>query len=199
MRKPLDQRTLIRAGFIVLAVSGCLWLLSYADWLTERFSFRLDDAFLFGVVASTAWIESLRTIYPPLLSVAQYCQIRNCCPASAYNDFKKHPGLALKDGRNTRIVRDIAIDIIANLPPWSPECDRGAEGYRPYAKSRPRTATGLATAAKPSPPAAAPAKPRQRSTAPPTHTSPSPTQPRRPRATALSTMSPNVIGETSQR
>ena len=36
-------------------------------------------------VASTGgWIESLRKIYPPLLTVAQYCQIRNCCPASAW-------------------------------------------------------------------------------------------------------------------
>jgi hypothetical protein len=69
-------------------------------------------------------IEKLRETLPPLLTIEQYCHTRNCCQAAAYNDFKKHPGLAVKDGRSTRVVRNIALDLIANLPLWVPERDR---------------------------------------------------------------------------
>jgi hypothetical protein len=78
------------------------------------------------VAAIDGWIENLRTIYPPLLTISQYCAIKNCCPAAAYIEFKRHRGLALKSGRSTRVVRDVALELLARLPPWLPEKERGS-------------------------------------------------------------------------
>jgi len=155
------------------------------------------------------WLEDLKRTLDPLMSPQTWAKVRGRCIASVYNEMNRHPEIALKDGPSTKIIRDRALPLLAALPAWSPERDRGAEGYRPYAKSRLRTATGLATAAKPSPPAAAPAaKPRRErphrvtaapapaatahdasptSRASPTpRPAPTPAQPRRPRATAPS-------------
>jgi hypothetical protein len=98
-------------------------------------------------------IEKLREVLPPLLKVAQYCEIRNCCVAKAYEDFKAHPELAVKDGGATRVVRDVALDIIGSLRPWLPEKDRIIEKDKPFARSRHRTwpANGTANAVKPTP------------------------------------------------
>jgi hypothetical protein len=70
-------------------------------------------------------IEKLRETLPPLLTIKQYCHLRNRCQASAYGDLKRYRGLGVKDGRATRIIRDIALDIIASLPLWTPEKERG--------------------------------------------------------------------------
>jgi hypothetical protein len=69
-------------------------------------------------------IERLRASLPFLLKIKEYCRIKNCCVATAYNDLKRVPGLAVKDGRNTRIVRDVMLDEMARLPLWVPEKDR---------------------------------------------------------------------------
>ena len=70
------------------------------------------------------WIEKLRETLPPLLKLKQYCHVRNRCLASAYNDLKRVPGLGVKDGRSTRIVRDVMLDDMARMPEWIPEKDR---------------------------------------------------------------------------
>jgi hypothetical protein len=129
-------------------------------------------------------IKYIRKKYPPLLTVAQYCEIRNCCQAKAYEEFKKYRGLAVKDGRSTRVnleftidiianlpewvpekERDeVALDIIANLPPWVPEKERVDEKEKPYERSRRRaeTVSSPSDAVKPLPAPSAPAvKPRR--------------------------------------
>jgi hypothetical protein len=115
------------------------------------------------IPAFREFFEKLREVYPPLLTVAQYCEIRNCCQARAYQDFKVHPGLAVKDGRATRVWRDVAMDIIGALPPWIPERDRTAEKDKPYAQSRRRTepADGIANAVKPIPDTPVVSRPRR--------------------------------------
>jgi hypothetical protein len=120
---------------------------------------------------ASGWIESLRKIYPPLLTVSEYCRLRNRCPASAYNDFRKHPGLAVKDGRATRVVTSVALDLIGALPAWVPEQDRVAEKDRPYERSRSRTETASGSSdPRPNRTGAAPAPhreaPGRRATAP---------------------------------
>jgi hypothetical protein len=70
------------------------------------------------------FIERLRETLPPLLKIKQYCHVKNCCQASAYNDLKRIPGLGVKVGRSTRIVRDVMLDDMARLPEWIPEKDR---------------------------------------------------------------------------
>jgi hypothetical protein len=69
-------------------------------------------------------IERLRETLQPFLTIKQYCHVKNCCQASAYNDLKRIPGLGVKVGRSTRIVRDVMLDDIARLPKWIPEKDR---------------------------------------------------------------------------
>jgi hypothetical protein len=70
------------------------------------------------------FIERLRETLPPLLKLKQYCHVRNRCLASAYKDLKRIRGLGVKDGRSTRIVRDVMLDDMARLPEWIPEKDR---------------------------------------------------------------------------
>jgi hypothetical protein len=105
------------------------------------------------------FIEKLREVYPPLLTVAQYCEIRNCCPARAYQDFKTRPGLAVKDGR--RVLRDVALQLIAELPSWVPEKERAAHN-RPYERSLGRIKAGTNLSAKPLPAPSASAVKRRR-------------------------------------
>jgi hypothetical protein len=109
--------------------------------LAETPSVPPDAPIVPPIASSGGWIKSLRKTYPPLLTVAQYCQIRNCCPASAYNDFKKYPRLALKDGRATKVVRDVALELLGNLPPWVPEKERAPQN-RPYERSTAPSAGG---------------------------------------------------------
>ena len=70
------------------------------------------------------FIERLRETLPPLLKIKQYCQVKNCSQASAYNDLKRIRGLGVKVGRSTRIIRDVMLDYMARLPEWIPEKDR---------------------------------------------------------------------------
>jgi hypothetical protein len=111
-----------------------------------------------GIPALREFIENLRKDLPPLLSVQEYCRVRNCCPAKAYLDFKAHRGLALKDGRSTKVVRDVALQLIAELPPWVPEKERAPQD-RPYERSMGliKGGTNLSDPAKPIPAACAPA------------------------------------------
>jgi hypothetical protein len=109
--------------------------------LAETRSVPPDVAIVPPVASSGEWIGNLRKIYPPLLTVAQYCRLRNCCPASAYNDFKKYPGLALKDGRATKVVRDVAFELLGNLRPWVPEKERAPQN-RPWERSLGRIKAG---------------------------------------------------------
>ena len=48
----------------------------------------------------------------------------NRCQASAYKDLKGKPGLGVKVGGSTRIVRDFMLDEMARLPGWVPQKDR---------------------------------------------------------------------------
>src|SRR5262249_45159929 len=70
------------------------------------------------------FIERLRATLPFLLKIKQYCHIKNCCQATAYNDLKRVPGLAVKVGRSTRIVRDAMLDDMARLAQGIPKKDR---------------------------------------------------------------------------
>jgi hypothetical protein len=69
-------------------------------------------------------VEKLRKILPPLLTVRQYCAVKNCCEATAYNHLRTTPGLGVKDGYSTKIVRDVMLDQMAHMPPWIPQKDR---------------------------------------------------------------------------
>ena len=69
-------------------------------------------------------IKKLRATLPPLLTLRQYCAVRNCCEASAYRDLRAKPGLGVKVGYSTRIVRDVMLDEMARLPAWTPLKDR---------------------------------------------------------------------------
>jgi len=69
-------------------------------------------------------IRRLRATLPPLLKIQQYCDLMNRCPASAYGDLRATPGLAVKVGGSTRIVRDRMLDEMARLPAWVPQKDR---------------------------------------------------------------------------
>jgi len=88
-------------------------------------------------------IERLKEILPPLLTVQQYCRVMNRCQASAYSDLRNIPGLAVKVGGSTRIVRDVMLDEMARLPEWIPQKDRvGAASASPAAKiTTPRKST----------------------------------------------------------
>lgn len=69
-------------------------------------------------------VEELRKSLPALLTVKEYCDLTRRCLASAYTDFKTVPGLAWKQGRSTRVDRDVALQLIANMHPWTPENER---------------------------------------------------------------------------
>jgi hypothetical protein len=69
-------------------------------------------------------VKKLRETLPPFLTVQQYCKLMNRCEASAYNDLKNKPGLAVKIGGSTRFVTDAVLDEMLRLPEWVPEKDR---------------------------------------------------------------------------
>jgi hypothetical protein len=69
-------------------------------------------------------IKKLRETLPPFLTVRQYCAVKNCCEATAYNHLRDRPGLGVKDGYSTKIVRDVMLDQMAHMPPWVPAKDR---------------------------------------------------------------------------
>ena len=80
-------------------------------------------------------IKRLRETLPPLLTVQQYCRVLNRCQASAYGDLRNIPGLAVKVGGSTRIVRDVMLAEMERLPKWIPQKDRvGAASVSPAAK-----------------------------------------------------------------
>jgi hypothetical protein len=87
-------------------------------------------------------IKKLRETLPPLLTIQQYCRVMNRCQASAYNDLREKPGLGVKVGGSTRIVRDFMLDEMARLPGWVPQKDRvstaGAKVTTPNKSTRPR-------------------------------------------------------------
>jgi len=69
-------------------------------------------------------IKKLRETLPPLLTIQQYCRVMNRCQASAYTDLREKPGLGVKVGGSTRIVRDFMLDEMTRLPAWIPQKDR---------------------------------------------------------------------------
>jgi hypothetical protein len=83
-------------------------------------------------------IRQLRATLPPLLKIPQYCHVMNRCMASAYSDLRTDPGLAVKVGGSTRILRDRMLDKMARLPKWVPQRDRvgTAAAKSPKHKSR---------------------------------------------------------------
>jgi hypothetical protein len=97
-------------------------------------------------------IKKLSEILPPLLTVQQYCRVMNRCVASAYNDLREKPGLGVKVGGSTRIVRDFMLDEMARLPGWIPQKDRvstpGAKVSAPKKSTRPRRQHNKQTAAR---------------------------------------------------
>jgi hypothetical protein len=68
-------------------------------------------------------IRQLRETLPPLLTLAQYLDLTHRCLASAYNDLRNTPGLAVKVGGSTRILRDRVLDKMAHSA-WVPQKDR---------------------------------------------------------------------------
>lgn len=65
-------------------------------------------------------IERLRKALPPLLTLPQYCKLKSCSRASAYQDLNNIPGIAVKDGGSLRFVTDAVLDEMARLPDWTP-------------------------------------------------------------------------------
>jgi len=98
-------------------------------------------------------IKKLRGTLPPLLTIQQYCRVMNRCQASAYNDLREKPGLGVKVGGSTRIVRDFMLDEMAGLPQWIPQKDRvstpEAKVSAPKKSTRPRRQHDKQTAATP--------------------------------------------------
>jgi hypothetical protein len=97
-------------------------------------------------------IKKLRRTLPPLLTIQQYCRVMNRCQASAYNDLREKPGLGVKVGGSTRIVRDFMLDEMARLPGWIPQKDRvstsEAQGSAPKKSTRPQRQHNKQTAAR---------------------------------------------------
>jgi hypothetical protein len=77
-----------------------------------------------GAASMRDTIKMLRETLPPLLTVQQYCRVMNRCQAASYIDFRNKPGLAVKVGGSTRIVRDFMLDEMARLPVWVPQKER---------------------------------------------------------------------------
>lgn len=65
-------------------------------------------------------IERLRSTLPPLLTLPEYCKLKSCSRASAYQDLNNIPGIAVKDGGSLRFVTDAVLDEMARLPDWTP-------------------------------------------------------------------------------
>jgi hypothetical protein len=88
-------------------------------------------------------IEKLRKILPPFLTVHQYRRVKNCSEATAYNDLRAKPGLGVKFGYSTRIVRDVMLDEMARSPAWIPQKDRvpKAGAAAPKKSTRPKKQT----------------------------------------------------------
>jgi hypothetical protein len=90
-------------------------------------------------------IEKLRQILPPLLTVPEYCRLKRRCQASAYNDLRNKPGLAVKVDGSTRFVTDVVLDEMLRLPAWIPRKDRvstvGAKVTKPKKSTRPNKQT----------------------------------------------------------
>jgi hypothetical protein len=76
-------------------------------------------------------IKRLRATLPPLLKIQQYCDLTHRSIASAYNDLRNTPGLAVKVGGSTRILLDRVLDEMAHAA-WVPQKDRAGS---PAAKS----------------------------------------------------------------
>jgi hypothetical protein len=66
----------------------------------------------------------LKAQLPALMTIPEYCTVMRRGRASAYKDMKRIPGLAVKLGKSTRILRDVMLAEMANLPVWTPEKDR---------------------------------------------------------------------------
>ncbi len=90
-------------------------------------------------------IEKLRKTLPPLLTIKQYCSLKHRSPASAYNDIRNKPGLAVKVDNSTRFVTDAVLDEMLRLPAWIPRKDRvstvGAKVTKPKKSTRPNKQT----------------------------------------------------------
>ena len=87
--------------------------------------------------------EKLRKILPPLLTIRQYCAVKNCCQATCYNHLRDRPGLGIKDGHRTKILRDVMLDQMAHMPAWIPQKDRvpKASAAGPPKPKRPKKRT----------------------------------------------------------
>jgi hypothetical protein len=98
-------------------------------------------------------IKRLRETLPPLLTIQQYCRVMNRCQALAYRDLHNKPGLGVKVGGSTRIVRDFMLDEMARLPEWVPQKDRvgtpEAKVSAPKKSTRPRRRHEKRTATPP--------------------------------------------------
>jgi hypothetical protein len=72
-------------------------------------------------------IAKLKKTLPEFLTIPQYCTLKDCCRASAYNDLRRISGLGVKLGARTFIVRDVALDEMARAEepiPWVPQEER---------------------------------------------------------------------------
>jgi hypothetical protein len=86
-------------------------------------------------------VKKLRKTLPPLLTIPQYCRLVHRSQASAYNDLRNKPGLAVKVGVSTRFVTDAVLDEMLRLPAWIPRKDRvstaGTKVTKPKKSTRP--------------------------------------------------------------
>jgi hypothetical protein len=72
-------------------------------------------------------IAKLRKTLPEFIPVTEYCEIKGCCRATAYNDMRRISGLGVKLGARTFIVCDVALDEMARAEepiPWAPQEER---------------------------------------------------------------------------
>src|SRR5215472_11164797 len=93
--------------------AGCKFSYGFISPHARRATVQHSDG---GAMRET--IRRLRATLPPLLKIQQYCRVMNRCTASAYSDLRAKPGLAVKVGGSTRVLRDRMLDEIARLPAW---------------------------------------------------------------------------------
>jgi hypothetical protein len=85
-------------------------------------------------------IKQLRAALPALMTVDDYCDLTGRCVASAYNDLRNKPGLAVKVGGSTRFLRDRVLAEMTRHE-WIPQKDRAGAVTTPKELTRPRKRT----------------------------------------------------------
>jgi hypothetical protein len=72
-------------------------------------------------------ISKLKKTLPEFLSIIEYCHLTGFCKATVFNQMRRIPGLGVKLGWRTFIVRDIALAEMARAEEpqaWTPVKER---------------------------------------------------------------------------